>query len=52
MHVISLDGKVAIVTGAAGGIGRAYARALGKAGAKVVLADLDEQAARSVAKEL
>jgi NAD(P)-dependent dehydrogenase (short-subunit alcohol dehydrogenase family) len=52
MHVISLDGKVAIVTGAAGGIGRAYAQALGKAGAKVVLADVDERAARAAAKEL
>lgn len=36
------DGKVAIVTGAAGGIGEAYARALAAAGANVVVADLDE----------
>ena len=52
MRVISLDGKVAIVTGAGGGIGRAYAGALGKAGAKVVVADLDESAARSAVKDL
>jgi 3-oxoacyl-[acyl-carrier protein] reductase len=35
------DDKVAIVTGAAGGIGEAYARALAAEGASVVIADLD-----------
>lgn len=35
--------KVAIVTGAAGGIGEAYARALAGEGAAVVVADLDEE---------
>lgn len=35
------DGKVAIVTGAAGGIGEAYARALAARGASVVVADRD-----------
>lgn len=34
--------KVAIVTGAAGGIGEAYARALAAEGASVVIADVDE----------
>ncbi len=47
-----LEGKVAIVTGAAGGIGRAYARALAQAGARVVLADIDEAGASAVAKQL
>ena len=37
------DDKVAIVTGAAGGIGEAYARALAAEGANVVVADLDEE---------
>ena len=37
---LSLDGKVAIVTGAAGGIGSETARLLGERGANVVLADL------------
>jgi NAD(P)-dependent dehydrogenase (short-subunit alcohol dehydrogenase family) len=38
------DGKVAVVTGAAQGIGAAYAAALASEGAAVVVADLNEQA--------
>ena len=51
MELILKD-KVAIVTGAAGGFGIAYSRALARAGARVVLADIDEQGARAAAKEL
>ncbi len=47
-----LEGKIALVTGAAGGIGRATARALAEEGAIVVAADLDEAGARSVAAEV
>lgn len=38
---MSLEGKVAIVTGAAQGIGRAIAESLAQAGADIVVADLD-----------
>jgi 3-oxoacyl-[acyl-carrier protein] reductase len=42
-------GQVAVVTGAAGGIGAATARRLSEEGATVALADLDERAAQLVA---
>jgi NAD(P)-dependent dehydrogenase (short-subunit alcohol dehydrogenase family) len=47
-----LDGKVAFVTGGAGSIGAASARAMVAEGARVVIADLDEAALRAVADEL
>lgn len=46
------DGKVAIVTGAAQGIGEAYARALAGHGAAVVVADVNAGAGAAVAKEI
>ena len=46
-----LKDKVAIVTGGGHGIGRAYCLGFGGAGAKVVVADIDEPAAVKVAKE-
>lgn len=47
-----LEHRVAIVTGAAHGIGKAYAQRLASEGAAVVVADLDAEAAARVAAEL
>jgi meso-butanediol dehydrogenase / (S,S)-butanediol dehydrogenase / diacetyl reductase len=44
--------RVVVVTGGAGGIGAAACRALAAEGAKVVVADLDEAAARAVADSI
>src|SRR5580698_7474277 len=44
--------KVAIVTGAAQGIGETYARALAAAGASVVVADISEDAGEAVAEDI
>jgi 3-oxoacyl-[acyl-carrier protein] reductase len=53
MHMIEgLKDKVVIVTGGGHGIGRAYCLGFGGAGARVVVADIDEPAAAKVAKEV
>ncbi len=49
MNGYDFSGKVAVVTGAGRGIGRAYAEALGAAGAAVVVADIDETGAKGTA---
>ena len=47
----SLQGKRVLVTGAASGIGKAMAHAMGTHGATVLLADLNAEACRTVAGE-
>lgn len=49
---ISFTGKTALVTGAGKGMGLATARAFAKAGASVMVADIDEEAATKAADEL
>ena len=48
----SIQGRTAIVTGAAGGVGLAIARHFAEAGARVVLADMDEKRLRAAAEDI
>ena len=49
---IKLDGKTALITGSARGLGKVMARALTGAGAKVAIVDIDEAEAEATAQEL
>ena len=49
---LDYSGKVALITGAAAGMGLATARAFAEAGAAVVLADFKEDAVKAAAEEL
>ncbi|MDP1632689.1 MAG: SDR family NAD(P)-dependent oxidoreductase [Caulobacter sp.] len=50
--MISLEGKVAVVTGGASGIGQATVRIMSRLGASVVIADVDEAGSEALASEL
>lgn len=51
-QLFSLEGKVVLLTGAAGGIGKALAGGLAHAGARMVLADLDQSAVTELSAAL
>jgi len=50
LDLFKLDGKIAVVTGAAQGIGFEIAKALQEAGARVVIADLNPQVGQAAVK--
>jgi 3-oxoacyl-[acyl-carrier protein] reductase len=52
MKLPGIEGKVAIVTGAGGGIGEGYAKGLAAQGAKVVVAEIDKEKGERVAAEI
>ncbi len=52
MHWLDLEGKVVVVTGGASGIGRAVCEGMAECGARVVVADVVQEAGQKAAAEL
>lgn len=52
MSKFDLNGRVALITGGAGGIGRAVARSFAQSGASIALADIKSDASKEAAGEL
>ena len=52
IELISLEGKVAVISGAASGIGLASARRLAEAGAAIALLDVDVDRGREAMEEV
>jgi short-subunit dehydrogenase len=52
MRTLQLQGKAVVITGAASGIGRALAQALGQQGARLLLADIDVAGLQAIGDEL
>jgi NAD(P)-dependent dehydrogenase (short-subunit alcohol dehydrogenase family) len=51
-HLFGLDGRVAVVTGGASGLGASFSKGLAGAGATVVIADINEELAGGVVVEI
>ncbi|MDY6861638.1 MAG: glucose 1-dehydrogenase [Thermodesulfobacteriota bacterium] len=52
MDLFSLKGKVALITGAGSGLGRAFAKAMAEAGANVSCSDIDKNSAMDTARDI